>query len=300
MRKGLVSILLLGLVFSLPYPSSGQEISVKGGFVEDSLEIGNDIHFWVTAQYDPKLELFLLDTPRIFAPFEPIDKEYFETLLREDKAFDSAIFTIQSFEIDPVQYLKVPAFILNKKDTLAIYSNLDSIYLKEYVPVVTDTTKLKTNLSYSNVDTPFNFPLIRIVVGIILFILILLLLIFGNRINKYFKLRRLRKQYQAFSEQLAYYIHRLKEEPTPEIAEKSLQHWKNYQEKLDRKPFSSLSTKEILKLNFAKELEHPLKSIDRLVYGKKATEKVYQDFQQIEDFTEHRYLKKVETIKNGK
>ncbi|MEQ9007754.1 MAG: hypothetical protein RLP12_07710, partial [Ekhidna sp.] len=111
---------------------------------------------------------------------------------------------------------------------------------------------------------------------------------------------RLRTQYEQFSEVFNSYINKLKVDPEPELAERALVFWKNYQQRLDKVSFSVMTTKEILSHDFTKELDKPLKSIDRVVYGKRVQENVFQDFQQIDEFTQDRYSKKVEEIKDGK
>ncbi|WP_372530134.1 hypothetical protein [Ekhidna sp.] len=279
---------------------SAQEISVKGGFVEDSLLIGQDVNFWMSASYPPDLEMVFPDSLYSFAPFEFSSKTYFPTSIKDGLAYDSTVYTIQSFEIDLVQYLKLPAVILKGKDSTRIETPLDSIFLTELAPIVSDSTKLKTNLDYQAVDRQFNYPLMYYILGGLILLTITLLLIFGKRIAKWFKLMRLRKRYEQFSEIFNSYVTKLKVDPDPELAEKTLVFWKNYQEQLDQVPFSVLTTKEILSHDFAQELEKPLKAIDRVVYGKRVQENVFQDFQQIEDFTQDRYSKKVEEIKNGK
>ena len=291
-------ITIIALLYSLNL--SAQEISVKSGFLEDSLLIGQDVNYWISATYPPSLEMVFPDSLYSFAPFEFSSKKYFPTQIKGDLVYDSTIYTIQSFEIDKIQYLKLPTVILNGGDSTVIETQLDSISLTELAPVVTDTTKLKTNLDYQLVDTQFNYPLMYYILGGLILLIIVMLLIFGKRIIKWIKLRRLRTQYEQFSEVFNAYIKKMKVDPDPELAGKALVFWKNYQQRLDQVPFSVYTTREILSQDFTQELEKPLKSIDRVVYGKRVQENVFQDFQQVQDFTQHRYSRKVEEIKDGK
>ena len=302
MREGLGRILLsiiIHLLFS--YRLQAQEITIKGGFVEDSILIGNDVQYWISATYPSNLEVIFPDSLYDYTPFEYTSKLYFDSeLLDNGSIYDSTIYFVQSFEIDLVQYMQLPAIVLNGQDSTVINSPLDSIYLTELAPVVSDSTKLKENLDYQAVSTQFNYPLMYYILGGFLLLLLILGIIFGKKIIKWFKLRRIKKQYLKFNEQFSDYIKRLKVDPDPKLAERTLILWKKYQEGLDRVPFSVLTTKEILKESFTQELEKPLKSIDRVVYGNRVQEDVYQEFNQMEDFTQDRYSKKVEEIKNGK
>lgn len=292
--------LLVILLLSISAKTFSQEVNVNGGFVEDSLLIGQDISYWITASYPADLEMVFPDSSYNFTPFEFSSKSFFPTQSADGIAFDSTVYTIQSYEIDLVQYLSLPAVILDGIDSTVINTSIDSIFLTELAPIVSDTTTLITNTDYAEVNRFFNYPLMYIIIGSLIFIAIVLLLIFGKKIVRFFKLRKLRKDYEKFSEELSMYINNLKSNPESDLAERALFFWKRYQERLDKFPFTKLTTKEILTESFAKELEKPLHSIDRLVYGKRETESIFQDFQQIEDFTQYRYNKKVEEIRDGK
>ncbi|MFT4834729.1 MAG: hypothetical protein ACI83W_001098 [Marinoscillum sp.] len=296
--RGKLLILIL-LCFSISL--SAQRITLKGGFVKDSLKIGEDITFWMSVTYPEEIELTLPDTTFNFEPFEYSSKQYFEGAVLNGLVKDSAIYTLQSFEIDPVQYLSLPAFIINpKRDTTVIEMDLDSIFLQELVAQVSDTTQLKVNVDYQNVRRQFNYPLLWIIIGVLVILTIAGFLIFGKKIQRTFKLRRLRKAYIRFSEKLSNDIHLLRKDPEIALAEKVVSDWKKFLELLEDVPFSKLTTKEIMALEHTAELKDTLKSIDRSVYGKKENAELFKDFQAIEDFTQHRYQLIIDQIKNTK
>ncbi len=297
MRGKLFTFILLSTVINL----SAQKISLKGGFVKDSLKIGENISFWMSARYPEEFELILPDTTFDFSPFEFSAKEYFEGRIINGDILDSAVYTLQSYEIDPVQYLTLPAFLIKSNgDSTKISMGLDSIFLTELIPQVTDTTSLKTNIAFLDVPSQFNYPMMWIVLGILLVLLVGGYLIFGSKVRKTLKLRRLRKAYVNFSERLTLNIRDLKDTPDQHIAEKTLSDWKVFLEKLENRPFSKLTTKEIMNLGFTSELNGTLKSIDRSVYGAKLNGDLYKDFQAIEDYTQHRYTVVTDQIKNEK
>lgn len=292
----LFSFILLTLSLGL----QAQKIEVKGGFVEDSLMIGQEINYWIAASYPSSFEMVFPDSLYDFSPFEITNKTYYPTEVRGDLLYDSTVYTLQSFEIDLVQYLQLNAIVFSSQDSSTVKSPKDSIYLTELAPVVTDTTNLKTNLDYLAVDRKFNYPLMYYILGGVVLIAIIGLLIFGKKIMKYFKVKRLEKKYKVFAEAFNQYINQLKTSPEPEVAEKAITIWKNYQQGLDQLAFATLTTKEILNLEFTKELEAPLKSIDRVVYGRRIQNDIYQDFQLVEDFTDERFQRKIAEIKHGK
>lgn len=276
----------------------GQEVKIKGGFLEDSLGIGTEIHYWLVASYPSQIELILPDSNYSYDPYDFLSLEYSNTTLVEKSAYDSVVYTLQSFDIDPVQYFQAKAIIIDQ-DSFEISSNIDSIYFQELVSVVSDTTLLKTNLSYAFVEQEFNYPLLWLILLALVVVLMVLALIFGRKIQRHFKVKRLKSDYNIFSTTISNAIRKLQEKPNPDIAENALIEWKKYLEKLEKHPYTKYTTKEILSFDSNQELKDTLKVIDRTVYGKVEQEEVFKSFQDIEDFTQHRYSMMLDHIKNG-
>lgn len=298
MRNNIFTFILLCLISSSLY---GQKIIVSGGFLEDSLSIGNDVHFWLKAQYPDHLELTLPDTNYNFFPFEFGGKQYFPSQIIDDQIIDSAVYAIQSFEITPVQYLSLPIFVLDKKgDTIVLNSDIDSIFFAELAPIVTDTTSLISHTALTAIDTQFNYPILWIFIGVLVILALVIYFVFGRRIKRFFKLKRLRKEYIRFSDMLTEQIHVLKSNPDVKTAEHTLTVWKSYLEKLEKLPYSKYTTREIMSFNHTSELRDPLKIIDKSVFGGYQNQEIYKAFQAIEDFTEHRYKIITEQIRNTK
>ncbi len=302
MRNVSVNRLFLGLCLIIgfgPVEVYGQEIKVRTGFVQDSLGIGEPVQFWLSANYPAEIEVILPDSAYDFSPFEIIGRTFTPTFAEGNMAYDSAVYTLQSFEIDLVQYLSIDALILEGADTVVLTSDPDSIYFRELVAAVTDTTQLKTNLAYREVDGVFNYPLWSFIALGIFILMILTLIIFGKKIARNFRLKKLRKEYEQFSYKISLHINNLKEEPAPQVAENALSDWKKYLERLEKVPYSKFTTKEILAFDNNQELKDTLKIIDRTVYGKVEQKEIFKSFQDIEDFTQHRYTMALDRIKNG-
>lgn len=290
-----ISILLLVLTLT----SVAQEVKVSGGFIEDGMKLGENIHYWMSVRYPAELELLLPDSNYNFSPFEFAAKNYYPSRLSGNIILDSAVYTLQSYEIDKVQYLDLPAFILKDGDTTTIRAAQDSVLFFELVKEVTDTTSLKENLAYQEVNSQFNYPLFGIILGSLVIIGIVCFLIFGKRVRRALKLRKLKKEYIRFSDRLTGHIDSLKKQPEWQTAEKAVSDWKRFLEMLEDKPYTKLTTKEIMMLEYTKELKETLRNIDRSVYGRVPNEELYKEFQAVEDFTQHRYSVITDQIKNG-
>lgn len=280
--------------------SLAQEIRINAGFVEDSMEIGQEVNFWVTADYPMYLEVIFPDSLYSFAPFEYKSKYFQPTSETTGRLFDSAVYRLQSFEIDAFQSLLLNVVVLDQEDSLMVTSPRDSIAFKELIPVITDSTTLITNSSYLNVPLAFNYPLLWIIIGVLIFVAVFTLILFGKRIKTALIIRRLRKEYIKYNVRLSEFIQQLKENPETHTAELAIIDWKNFMEKLEQSPYSKLTTSEILSQSKNEELKETLRSIDRMVYGKKPSESIYKSFQSIEDFTQHRYQLRINELKDGR
>lgn len=294
-RVKAISVLCFLLLFA---PAFSQELEIKGGFFEDSIGIGEEVHFWMTASYPADFEMILPDSTYDFGNYEYSSKYFTESQQQENIVFDSAVYGLISFEIDPIQYLSLTAFTLSDADSISINTPEDSIYYRELVDFVTDTTKLITNTQYSSVNRQFNFPLLWIILGSLGVILVIVLLVFGKKIRTAIKIRKMKKDYEKFSESITVYIRELKNKPKPQVAEDALKLWKGYLEKLEEKPYTKLTTKEILSFRSNQELRDTLKSIDRTVYGRVEQTEIFKSFQQVEDFTQHRYAMILDELKS--
>lgn len=286
-------------IFVSSWVSYGQEVQVKGGFIQDSIAIGQPVQYWMTAAYPQQLQVVFPDSNYNFRAFELVGKNFTPTQVREPFYFDSAVYSLTSFEIDSIQYLNLPAIFINQRDSSLIYAPLDSIYTIHQVSIVSDTLLLKENTELRKVARNVNYPLIWILIGLFIVTGIAVYLIFGKRIRKYFILKRLRRDYHNFSEKITLAIRDLKSRQDKKQVEHALNTWKAFMEKLEKKPYRSLTSKEILSFNETRELKDVLKNIDRSIYGGVMSEDLFKDFQSIEDYTQHRYGIVVESIKNN-
>ena len=62
---------------------------------------------------------------------------FVETELRNDNAFDSVVYGFQSFEIDLIQKLQLPVFVIQSNDSIVLTTPLDSLFFEELVPPAT-------------------------------------------------------------------------------------------------------------------------------------------------------------------
>ncbi len=266
--------ILIGLLGSATN-GIAQEVTIASGFLKDSIKIGEPTGYYLTARYPSNLTVLFPDSTFDFAPFEYEQKKYFPTLTNNSESFDSTIYYLTTFEIDSVMYLRLPVYQINAQDCTVINSPMGSILLTQLVAQVPDSLKaeqlpLKTNTTYQPVFFQFNYPIALIVLGGFVVLIIVIVFVFGKKIKRFFKIRRLRKNHRAFMEKYAQYLNMIGKKYDRDEVETLVFIWKKYLERLEAVPFTKLTTKETLKIIREENIGQHLMAVDRAIYGNHA------------------------------
>jgi hypothetical protein len=284
--------------------SAAQQVTVTGGFAHDSIAIGQPIGYYLTARYPENLTVLFPDSTFTFPPFEYISRRYFPTQTQHGISYDSVVYQFRTFELDPVQKLSLAVFIPGAADSLWFACKPDSVHLIRQVNVFPPDTlpvtqlPLKTNTEYRFVRFLFNYPVVAIAAGSLLLAAVLGWIFFGKRIKKYFRIRQLQKDYKSFTRDFSDYISQLSTQFNPLVAEQSLALWKRYLEKLEQKPYTKLTTREMLTLETDTGALGPaLKALDGAIYGH--LKNVHEPLDSLGKIAEQRYHKKLNEVKHG-
>lgn len=294
--------LILVLIFIGAWKAHAQEVSMVGRFKADSIKLGEPIEYYVTAKYPSQWQVLLPDSTFSFAPFDFQKKVYFPTRTKNSISTDSVVYTLTTYEIDSIQTLKLPAFVVLPNDCTVYESNIDTVFFKRLVSQLPDSVTaeqlpLKTNTDYNAVSWLFNYPVFSIIVGLLIVILILVWVIFGKKIKRHFTLKRLAKNHQEFIHHFDGAIEKLKIGFTPESAERSVVIWKNYMEDLVTRPYTKSTTRELKEIENNETLISALSVIDRSIYGRIPPETL-DSFLNLKEFSQLQFNKKLEELKH--
>ncbi len=283
--------------------ANAQEIKVQGHFSGDSVKIGKPTEFYLSARYPEKLNLLFPDSTFSFAPFELQQKKYFPTKTENGVSRDSVIYFLITYEVDSVQTLKLPVFIVNQMDCTQVFSRTDTVFFQNLVKSIPDSLTieklpLKANTNYLGVRWQLNYILLAIGGGILLITLILVWVFFGKGIKKYFKLKRMMKGYEAFRIKYETSLEKLDKEFSPQSAERTLVIWKNYLELLLSKPYTKYTSKEIKTIEKSEQLGHALSEIDRMIYGH-SRENLHTPFADLKAYVRQQFERKKEEVAHG-
>ena len=286
-------LLLIGLLF-WSFISFAQEIKPDAAFQKDSIMIGEPMPFSVWITYPKAIDVVFPDSLFDFSPFELERKDYFLTESDSLNSFDSVVYHLSTFEIDTIQHLQVPIYLVDEFDSTLLLTNLDSVILHHVVTEIPDSVALKINTSYTKVPLQFNYPYLIIGVSAGLIIILILALVFGKSLRRQLKLYRLKRRHTKFLSQFEDILTTAQIVPEP-----ALYFWKSYMEKLLKKPYTKLTTKEIKQQAANKQLVEALKVIDRMIYAHADDEKLRPALESLKNYSQLSYEAKNEELKHG-
>lgn len=277
-----------------------QNIEPKGFFVQDSMKLGEEIEFSLSIAYPKDWQVVLPDSNFNFSPFEFSKKIYAPTRLDSTWAIDSVTYTLSSFEIDPVQSLQLPVYVVKGKDSIEILSNMDSIVFHELIQQVPDTVVLKQNLAFKELDYQLNYWYLSIGGVILILILVGIYYFFGSQIYARYKLYLLNRDYKKFMLQFDEGAKKVKaDQDNTHAIEAMVFLWKQFMERMENRPFTKYTSKEIVAAGYGDGLKSVLQKIDSAIYGRLAVEDIYKNLDALSHFTTERFERKREEVKNG-
>ncbi|CAN5619803.1 hypothetical protein BH10BAC4_BH10BAC4_23610 [soil metagenome] len=290
------------LILVMPGAFAQDSTRVRGHFESDSIRIGKTVMYTLTARYPRATQVVFPDSVFSFAPFEISKKIYFPTKTVGAISYDSVVYYLTTFEIDNVQILTLPIFVLQNQDCVKVFSKPDSIFLSFSAMDAPDSVSieklpLKSNTSYQQVSWLLNYPILLIALVILLILLVLGWILFGKRIRKHFAIRRLNKDYQEFITRFTKAIDKLGSGFSSRAAEDVLVVWKRYVEDLERSPYTKFTSREIVRLAKDNDLDKALRSIDRGIYG--GFSGPLDPFKFLQSYSHQRFQKKEAEVKNG-
>lgn len=244
-----------------------QSNRVFGKFIDDSLYVGKPVFYSLTYRHAPNEDIFFPNIDYSIPPFEIIDRKYFPTRTENNSSTDSIVYTLVTFDISPFHTLSMPIFSRKTNgDSSALFSQKDSIYSHTYFSEASSLNQISLKKYPDITSIPKDFNLF----GFFRWILILLLIGF---ILSVFMGKRIRIQYHLFlfSRRNKIFTNSFKKQTKDftnvENIVKSVVLWKEYMEWLEKKPYTSFTTKEIYQEIPNQRLLDALQEIDSSIYG---------------------------------
>lgn len=259
----LVNYILL-IISCLLIIEDSQAQKPVGKFQTDSIEIGRPIDYTLSYHHSPSAEVFFPDTTYNFYPFAIIRRNIFPTSTTNGISVDSVVYTLVTFDITKNQKLGLPIYLLSKRDCTAVYSLADSVFLKEMIKTSVDSLQLKTDTKLLPLSQQVNYPKILTYLLSLLGVVLIIYAIFGRFIRKQYRLFLFSRRHKDFQTNYKKFTRSTLDDIT---IGKALVLWKKHLEWLEKRPYTSYTTKEIISRLPSERLEEALKEVDSAIYG---------------------------------
>lgn len=299
-NKHYIYVLILVFLCSIRgFAQAGNTENPRGVFLKKSVKVGEPIRYILTFRHSPEMEVLFPDSTYDFSPFEWISQEIFPTRTDSTGSFDSLVYTLMTFELDSLQQLAVPVWEIigdAEKDRRSYFPPKDRISLQHTFSVKTDSAALQTNTHYSPVLKAFNYPYLLIGLSVFFILSVIVFVLFGKKIRKFYKIRRMKKEFARFS---ANFERLQTKNPQAEQVEKALAVWKNYTAKMVDLPLYSYTTKEISFALSDEALAENLAKTDRAIYANQLTDQIGDTLRYLHTYALGAYEQKIKELQNA-
>ena len=274
--RWLLAFVVCSLLFT-SYRSNAQIPAVDGRFLTDSIEVGRPFQYALTFDHAPTVDVLFPDTIRQFSPFLVQQLVTFTTKTtgagRRAVSRDSAVYTLVSFSVDPIQVLQVPVQQIARADSTTLMTQPDTVFLRSTlsrpgaVRPNAQVGLLATETDVLPLQQQFNYPLLGVsllLAGILGFLVYGL---FRRPIQRSLGLYQLNRRHIRFLREYNRLIRNLDSNTAPDCANQATVLWKTYLEKLEQRPYVSLTTSEIAERLADDRVADALREADRMIYG---------------------------------
>jgi len=273
-----IRLLLTFIIYTSSFViAQAQKPGVEGSFLTDSIEIGRPFQYALTFDHAPTVDVLFPDTTRQFSPFLVQRVAIFTTRTtgtgRGAVSRDSAVYTLVSFLIDSMQTLRVPVQQINDADTTTLLTQPDTVFLRSVLRAAGQSKPdpqvglLATETDVLPLQQQFNYPRLGVsllLAGIVGFLVYGL---FRRPILRFSGLYRLNRRHVRFLREYNRLGRNLNADTAPDYANQAVVLWKTYLERLERRPYVSLTTSEIAERLANDRVADALREADRMIYG---------------------------------
>ena len=299
MKLGLWICFLL----SLPAALSAREgeWNLKARFSADTIRLGEPVLYSLSVHYPSTSQVIFPDTGFSFGSFELWKRDYFPTRTIGDISRDCVVYHLASFLLEPIQSLRVPVFERVGDDTIFHNPSESRVFLKPvFSGNLPENPSIQTELTPLPVPKRVNYPYILIGLGVVLLVILLINIFFDRPIQKFIYLFLESRRQQAFLKQFEKISQQMESGLTVELMESMLITWKKYLQRVDGKPYTTFTSREIFQILPDPTLRDFLQEIDRWIYGGLEMKDFRANVSYLKQMALILYQTKREAIRDGK
>jgi hypothetical protein len=254
-------------IVCLSFSVFSQAPSLK--FVQDTTSIGKEIKVSLSFSHPYDQDVFFPKSEQYFNKYILIESEPIETKTVKNISLDSVVYTLKTFEINDVQTLQLPVWQVVDGDSVALLSNVDTIYLKSQIlDSLLSAAEYRKRLDLVPSSQKFNYALVLRWFSILLGIVVFFFLFLKRPLEREWLKWKFRQKHAQFTQQFR------KSMKSAEDISSSMALWKSHMEWLDQKPYTTLSTSEITIRSGDERLGEALREIDSAMYGGQTSDRI--------------------------
>ncbi len=295
-------ILILGLFGGVP-SGLAQAQQPVGEFLTDTIEVGKPFSYAFSFLHPSETDVFLPDSTFDFSPFDFVSQEYFTTRTDSLGSLDSTVYRLVTFDVSFAQSFRLPVYVLVTRDCTAVYAEADTIYLRSALPASTrlDTLRLRPETKVALLRRQFDYPVFMAFILSVGLLFLAVYWLFGREITRQWRIFQLQRRHRDFVRTFARLNRTARERDSTEEAEKAVVVWKDYLEDIERKPFATYTTREIVDNIPDEALEEALKTMDRIIYGQVKSKKMEPSLEVLKNVAQRIYQRqRLKIIRAGK
>lgn len=197
LRTGALLLLLFASTVLSAQPNSGPVTgNLRAG--AEFIEVGRPFPVELEVRHPADMVVILPDTGLDFAPYELAGRQPVPTRTDDGESVDFVTYDLRSWSIDSLQIIALPIGYVVDGDTQLTFSTLDTVILMPAITTPIDSLDVMTIDDLAPVREPWDWRITAILIAAPLLLLALLLAILWKPIRRYFRERRLERQYQKY------------------------------------------------------------------------------------------------------
>jgi hypothetical protein len=294
-------IVLLALLYSFFAKAQFAEINVKAYVNKDSLVLGEPFTYALRITYPAKYEVIFPDSNYIQYPLEWIGKSFSNTVCKDGMCTDSIQYFLRTFSNDSLLAPNIPVFIFanNHHDTLFIHPEPTTLVVKK-LNTAHENYVWQEDSMYLNVPYSINYWYYGLVAACILFSILMMYWIAGPYIFRRIKLFNLGLNHKRYIKEFDAQVQIFSRQKEATDLEKCVTIWKSYLTKLETKPYTTLTTKELNTMQDMEDVIMPLQNLDRFLYGGLRQNESMESLNALRRFSNKRFLKKKKEVRDAR
>lgn len=251
------------LIFLIPTFVTAQVNQPNGYFHKDSMNLAEIVSYSLSVSHTANTEVYFPGKNHDFKPFKIVNIIYFPTITQNNTSKDSAVYQLQSFEIERFQKLSLPVFYKNREDSIAAFAPADSLFLIQNFGESVAELTIDNKIKLEPLQTEFNYWLVIAKIILIATAFVAWWQFYHKSIESQISIFQLNRQKNEFVKQFEKLC------TNTNVKQLQLAHklWKSFNGKLTNINLDTLTSAEIAnELNTHDLLQH-LRQFDMATYG---------------------------------